>query len=448
MRGLAEQSTLDAFEDIPITDLSALREALLALRDHEIVAVLGRTDPRRRAVLFRLLPKDRAVAVFEDLDPGLAGDVLGALRDERVGQLIEDLDPDDRVLLFDELPANVAKKLLMGLSPEEHELTATLLGYSVGSIGRRMTPEYIKVLATMTAGEALEHVRRAGKRAETVYYLPVAGSTRIVVGAVELRDLLMAEPDATVADLMHEPLLISVNEPEEDAARKVVDADLIATAVVDSENRLVGLLTFDDAASILASAEAEDAARTGGSEPLRQPYLSARLIAVVRSRVVWLFVLVAASTLTVAVQDTFSATLEQSLALALFIPMLIGAGGNIGSQAATTITRSLALGDVRPRDILRVLFRELRVGLMLGGTLGLIGFVPAMLLVGADIALVLLLTVASIGTLAAAVGGAIPLGARALHVDPAIVSAPFISTFVDATGLVVYFLIAKAVLGI
>ncbi|HNP15858.1 MAG TPA: magnesium transporter, partial [Terrimesophilobacter sp.] len=170
--------------------------------------------------------------------------------------------------------------------------------------------------------------------------------------------------------------------------------------------------------------------------------------AVVRSRVVWLFVLVAASTLTVAVQDTFSATLEQSLALALFIPMLIGAGGNIGSQAATTITRSLALGDVRPRDILRVLFRELRVGLMLGGTLGLIGFVPAMLLVGADIALVLLLTVASIGTLAAAVGGAIPLGARALRVDPAIVSAPFISTFVDATGLVVYFLIAKAVLGI
>jgi magnesium transporter len=247
---------------------------------------------------------------------------------------------------------------------------------------------------------------------------------------------------------MHDPMLITVSDPEESAARRVVEANVIATAVVDSENRLVGVFTFDDAAAILAAAEAEDAARTGGAEPLRQPYLSARLLAVVRSRVVWLFVLVGASTLTVAVQDVFAPTLEQSLALALFIPMLIGAGGNIGSQAATTITRALAMDEVRPRDILRVLFRELRVGIMLGGTLGLIGFVPAMLLVGPEIALVLLLTVAAIGTLAAAVGGAIPLGARAARVDPAIVSAPFISTFVDATGLVIYFLIAKAVLGI
>ena len=445
---MAERSALDVLEDGPLTELGALRQALSEVHTAELVALLGRTGSRRRAVLFRLLPKERALAVFEALDTGLATELLGGLRDERVGQLIEDLDPDDRVTLLDELPANVAKKLLQGLSPREHELTATLLGYPAGSIGRRMSPEYIKVLATMTAGEALDHVRSAGRDAETIYFLPVAGQSRVVVGAIELRDLLLADPDVRVADLMHDPILISVNDPEEAAARRVVDADVIATAVVDSESRLVGLLTFDDAAAILAAAEAEDAARTGGAEPLRQPYLSARLLAVVRSRVVWLFVLVAASTLTVAVQDVFAPTLEQSLALALFIPMLIGAGGNIGSQAATTITRALAMDEVRPRDLLRVLFRELRVGLMLGGTLGLIGFVPAALLVGLDIALVLLLTVAAIGTLAAAVGGGIPLGARAARVDPAIVSAPFISTFVDATGLVIYFLIAKAVLGI
>lgn len=445
---MANQGALDALEDIRTSDLSSLRDALAELRVHEIVTLLGRSDSRRRAVLFRLLPKDRALDVFEALEPGLARDLLGGLRDERVGQLIEDLDPDDRVTLLDELPANVAKKLLMGLSPEEHDLTATLMGYPIGSVGRRMTPEFIKVLATMTAAEALDHVRRAGEAAETIYFLPVAGLNRIVVGAIELRDLFLADPDARVEDLMHDPMLITVSDPEESAARMVVEANVIATAVVDSENRLVGVFTFDDAAAILAAAEAEDAARTGGAEPLRQPYLSARLLAVVRSRVVWLFVLVGASTLTVAVQDVFAPTLEQSLALALFIPMLIGAGGNIGSQAATTITRALAMDEVRPRDILRVLFRELRVGIMLGGTLGLIGFVPAMLLVGPEIALVLLLTVAAIGTLAAAVGGAIPLGARAARVDPAIVSAPFISTFVDATGLVIYFLIAKAVLGI
>lgn len=445
---MAEPGVLEVLESGALTDLGALRQALSEVRNSDLVELLGRTGSRRRAVLFRLLPKERALAVFEALDPGLSTELLGGLRDERVGQLIEALDPDDRVTLLDELPANVAKRLLQGLSPREHELTATLLGYQPGSVGRRMSPEYIKVLATMTAGEALGHVRSAGRDAETVYFLPVAGESRVVVGAIELRDLLLADPDVVVGDLMHDPILISVNDPEEAAARLVVDADVLATAVVDSESRLVGLFTFDDAAAILAAAEAEDAARTGGAEPLRQPYLSARLLAVVRSRVVWLFVLVGASTLTVAVQDVFAPTLEQSLALALFIPMLIGAGGNIGSQAATTITRALATREVRPRDLFRVLFRELRVGVLLGGTLGLVGFLPAFFLVGAEIALVLLLTVTAIGTLAAAVGGAIPLGARAARVDPAIVSAPFISTFVDASGLVIYFLIAKAVLGI
>ncbi|MEO7122536.1 MAG: magnesium transporter [Lacisediminihabitans sp.] len=445
---MAEPTALDVLEDSDVDDLRELRGALDDVRTGDVVALMGRVSSRRRALLFRLLPKDRALDVFEALDNGLAGELLGGLRDERVAQLIEELDPDDRVSLFDELPANVAKKLLQGLSKRERDLTSTLLGYPHRSVGRRMSPEYIKVLATMTAAEALDHVRKRGAGAETVYFLPVAGRSRVVVGAIELRDLLLADPDAMVANLMHDPILISATEPQEPAARRVVEADVIATAVVDSENRLVGLFTFDDAAEILADAEAEDAARTGGAEPLRQPYLSARLFAVVRSRVVWLFVLVAASSLTVAVQDTFSATLEQSLALALFIPMLIGAGGNIGSQAATTLTRALALDEVRPKDLLRVLFRELRVGILLGGTLGALGFVPAFFLVGPNIALVLLLTVTSIGTLAAAVGGAIPLGARAARVDPAIVSAPFISTFVDATGLVIYFLIAKAVLGI
>lgn len=445
---MAEQDAIDLLEDSDVDDLRLLRHALDEVKTGAVVALMGRISERRRALLFRLLPKDRALDVFETLDTGLASGLLGGLRDERVAQLIEDLDPDDRVSLFDELPANIAKKLLQGLSTRERELTSTLLGYPQRSVGRRMSPEYIKVLATMTAAQALDHVRARGAGAETVYFLPVAGRSRVVVGAIELRDLLLADPDAVVGDLMHDPIIIRATDPQEGAARRLVEADVIATAVVDSENRLVGLFTFDDAAEILAEAEAEDAARTGGAEPLRQPYLSARLLAVVRSRVVWLFVLVGASTLTVAVQGTFAATLEQSLALALFIPMLIGAGGNIGSQAATTLTRALALDEVRPKDLLRVLFRELRVGFFLGGTLGFLGFIPAYFLVGPDIALVLLLTVAAIGTLAAAVGGAIPLGARAARVDPAIVSAPFISTFVDASGLVIYFLIAKAVLGI
>lgn len=441
-------AAIDVLEDSDIRDLLRLRTALAEVHTTDIVALMGRISFRRRALLFRLLPKGRAVAVFEALDAGLAAELLNGLRDERVGQIIEDLDPDDRVGFLDELPATVAKKLLLGLSPKERDLTSTLLGYPTGSIGRRMSPEYIKVLATMTAKEAVEHVRATGQKATTIYFLPVAGETRVVVGAVELRTLLLAEPDSLVQELMHDPILIRANDPAESAARRVVESDVIACAVVDSEDRLVGLLTFDDGAEILADAEDEDAARTGGAEPLRQPYLTARLWAVIRSRVVWLFVLVGASSLTVAVQGAFEGTLQQSLSLVLFIPMLIGAGGNIGAQAATTLTRALALDDVRPKDIFRVLSREMRVGFMLGAAMGLVGFIPAGLLVGWDIAIVLLLTVAAIGTLAASVGGTIPLGARTARVDPAIVSAPFISTFVDATGLVIYFLIARAVLGI
>ena len=429
-------------------DLAGLSAMLHNAHPSEIVDELSRLRGDDRAIVFRLLSKGQALDVFEQLDHPTQGDLVRLLQTHETAAVFEVLDPDDRVNLLDALPAKVTKRLLRGLSEREHELTVTLLGYPLGSVGRRMSPEYIAVHRTTTVDAALREVHENGRDADTVYIIPVVDDGRIVVGVLQLKELLFAEGDALVADLMESPLLIYADDAEEEAARRVVEADTFATAVVDSENRLIGLFTFDDAAEILADAEAEDAARTGGSEPLRQPYLSARLFDVVKSRVVWLFVLVAASTLTVAVQDTFAATLEQSLALALFIPMLIGAGGNIGAQAATTLTRALALGDVRPRDVGRVIFRELRVGLMLGGVLGAIGFIPAALLVGPEIALVLGLTVTSIGLLAATVGGAIPLLARAAKVDPAIVSAPFISTFVDATGLVIYFLIAKAVLGI
>ena len=445
---MTQEEALERLEYGDIEDLRGMHDALAEVRTGDIVQLLGRVPPRRRALLFRLLPKEEAVAVFETLDAGFAAGLLSGLRDERVAQLVEDLDPDDRVGLLDELPANVAKNLLSGLSPRERQLTNTLLGYPAGSIGRKMSPEYLAVRVTMTIEQVLARVREVGEHVETIYFLPVIDDHRVVVGALELKDLLLASPSTPLADVMHEPIMIHVTDDEEEAARTVVEADLIATAVVDSENRLVGLLTFDDASEILADAEAEDAARTGGSEPLRRPYLSAPLWAVVRSRVVWLFVLVGASSLTVAVQDAFAPTLEQTLALALFIPMLIGAGGNIGSQAATTITRALALTEVRPRDIMLVAFREMRVGFLLGATLGGLGFIPAALLAGPQIALILLLTVTAVGTLAATVGGCIPLGARAVGVDPAIVSAPFISTFVDASGLVIYFLIAQAILGL
>ncbi|GAB48612.1 magnesium transporter, partial [Mobilicoccus pelagius] len=370
------------------------------------------------------------------------------LKDEDVASVFTEMEPDDRVSLLDELPASVATRLLQALSPSERDLTATVLGYPEGSIGRRMSPEYVTAHPHLTAEETLGRVRAGLAGAETVYTLPVVDDRRRLVGVVGLRDLMSATPDHLVADLLDEPHSARATDDAETAARWCADLRLLALPVVDDEGRLVGILTVDDALRILEDAESEDQARIGGSEPLRRPYLATPVLAIVRSRVVWLLVLAVGATLTVQVLEVFEATLAQKVTLSLFIPLLIGTGGNTGNQAATTVTRALALGDVRPRDVLAVLARELRVGLSLGLVLGAVGFVVAGLAYGAPIGAVIGLTLLSICTLAATVGGVMPLVAKTLRVDPAVFSNPFITTFVDATGLLVYFLIARAVLGL
>ena len=270
----------------------------------------------------------------------------------------------------------------------------------------------------------------------------------MLVGVVGLRGLLRSSSDVTITEVMRPAHSVRATEDAEIAARRCADLKLLALPVVDNESRLVGILTVDDALRILESEESEDQARLSGSEPLRRPYLTAPVSNLVRSRVVWLLVLAVGATLTVQVLEIFEATLSEVVTLALFVPLLIGTGGNTGNQAATTVTRALALGDVGPRDVFKVLFREFRVGLSLGLLLGSLAFVVTSLVYDIDIGIVIGLTFVGVCAMAATVGGAMPLVARALRADPAVFSNPFISTFVDATGLLVYFLIAKAVLGL
>ncbi|MBC7290332.1 MAG: magnesium transporter [Actinotalea sp.] len=429
-------------------DLTAAAATVAPLPVPDVIAVMERLGAKDRALLFRLLAKDVALEVFEGLDATLQGDLVQALQDEEVASVFALLDPDDRVTLLDELPATVATRLLTGLPAHERDLTAAVLGYPSGSIGRRMSPEYVTTRPDQTARQALDRVRSRLGDAETVYTLPVVDGQRRLVGIVSLRDLLGAPADARVADLQHDPHAATATEKAEAAARRCADLKLLALPVVDAEGRLVGILTVDDALAILEEADSEDQARIGGTEPLRRPYLSTPVRSIVRSRVVWLLVLAVGATLTVQVLGAFEATLEQMVVLSLFIPLLIGTGGNTGNQAATTVTRALALGDVRPRDIPRVLAREVRVGFSLGLLLGAVGFAAAALAFEPAIGLVIGLTLLSICTMAATVGGAMPLIGRTIRVDPAVFSNPFITTFVDATGLVVYFLIASAVLGL
>ncbi|MFA5516504.1 MAG: magnesium transporter [Desulfuromonadales bacterium] len=434
---------------LPLDDLRALRQELgerdaLSLSDD-----LARLEPADRAKAFRLLPKGKALNVFQLLDAAHQEELVGGLRGEMVLRLVEEMDPDDRARLFDEMPAVVVRKLLAGLSPRERRLTAMLLGYPEESAGRIMSPKFVRLLPVMTAAEALARVRRRGHDAETVYTLPVTDDELCLVGMVELKDLILAEPGTTVEAVMSRDVhAVRVDEDQEKAARLIQAADLLALPVVDLENRLVGMVTVDDAMDVLGAEEEEDLARTGAAEPLGRPYFSASIFRIARSRAIWLLMLAVAATLTVKVLSAFETTLESAVALALFIPLLIGTGGNAGAQSATTVVRSMAVNDIRPEDLLRVILREARVGLLLGAILALLGFLPVWLFAGRPMATVISLALVTICTLASLVGSLMPLLARQVGVDPAVVSAPFVTTIVDASGLLVYFLIARSVLGL
>lgn len=450
-QNLSEESAALAARISPQLAKNELAQVAAELKPEpieELVETLERLPAKQRAVAYRLLPKQQALEVFESFGPVLQSELIQGLQDAEVAALFEEMDPDDRVWLLDELPAGVAPKLLRGLPKRERKLTSAVLGYPRDSVGRRMSPEYVSAINYMTVGQAMERVRKHLDDAETIYTLPVLDGTRHVVGVVSLRDLMRAAEDTPVVDVMVEAQTAGADEDAEQVARRCANQGLLVMPITDKEGRMVGILTIDDAAKILEHEENEDAARQGGVEPLNRPYLSTPTTTIVRSRVVWLLVLAVGAVFTVQVLASFEATLEQVTVLSLFIPLLIGTGGNTGNQAATTVTRALALGDVTPRDILRVLFKEIKVGFLLGALLGAIGFTVTALVFDVQLASVIGLTLVAICTTAATVGGVMPLIAKGIGADPAVFSNPFISTFVDATGLIIYFLIAKAMLGI
>jgi magnesium transporter len=428
-------------------DLHEIRSWLEETGTPDIADELARLDPAERAVVFRLLEKDRALQVFEALDPLHQQELLDGLRAAHVNQLVEEMSPDDRARLLDEMPAKVAKRVMAGLSAEERAMTARLLGYDEESAGRTMTPEYVNLRASMTVDDALAKIRRLGADAETIYTLPVTDDQRRLVGVVSLRELVLNPSGRQVAEFMTtDPIAARVDEDREEVARRIQEADLLAMPVVDHEDRLVGVITVDDAMEVFEAEVTEDISRAGATEPLEKPYLSSSPFTLARKRATWLLILGVAATLTVSVLDRFEATLETVTALALFVPLLIGTGGNSGSQAATVVIRAMAVGEVRFRDLPKVVGRELLTGVMLGLMLGAVGFLPVMLFLTVEFALVISLTLLMICGWATFAGAALPMIARRVGIDPAVVSAPLIATLVDASGLIIYFTIAMAIL--
>lgn len=415
----------------------------------DVAKDLAHLDAAKRLVAFRRLPEQQAKEVFEQLDKSHQEQLLEGLPDEQVRELVEAMTPDDRARLLQGMPPPLAQRMLAELSAREQALTHKLLEHPAESAGRIMCPEFVALQPSMTVAEALEEVRRNGADVETVYALPVVDGRLRLVGMLELEDLVFAEPSVKVEQIMDTDLhAVRADDDQEEAARLLQATDMPAVPVVDADRRLLGLVTYDDAMDVLGMEAGEDWSRAGASEPLQRPYFSVPILGLVQSRVVWLLVLAIAATLTVNVLSAFEHVLETVVSLSLFIPLLIGIGGNCGAQAATTVVRAMATDDVRHGDAAAVIAREASAGVLLGIVIAAIGYLPIWGFFGPSLALVVCLTLIAICTLGALVGSMMPLAARRLGVDPAVVSAPFVTTLVDATGLLVYFVLARLVLGI
>lgn len=430
-------------------DFTAVQDWLAAHRLPEIVDAIDRMDEVAAVAAFRLLDPELAFAVFEDLEPEGQHAILETMRGTEFSAFVDSLDPDDRARMLGELPAKVARRVLEGLSPEERAMTAALLGYPEDSAGRFMTPQVIVLNERQSVGAALARVRARGSEAETVYTLPVVDAERRLTGVVELSELILADDDASVADLVvTDPPRVRATDPAEQAARLMADSNTRDLPVVDAENRLLGLLTWDDADEVIDEADSEDAALQGGASYWDGHYMKVSVLQLARDRGIWLVVLLVVSMGTVMVGAGFEEALERYAQLALFIPLLIGTGGKVGTQAASSCVRAIAIGEVRTSDLLRVSLREAGTGILLGVGLGLLSIVGGLIFAPLNIAVVVGVALVFNSLLGALVGGTSPIIARRLRIDPALISAPVVTTVVDVLGLLIYFLVASALLGI
>lgn len=404
----------------------------------EAIGTLPRT---LQALAFRLLPKDEAIEVYEYLEPAVQQTLLERLRSGEVLELVEQMSPDDRVRLFDELPAKVVRRLLAELSPAERRVTAQLLGYEAETAGRLMTTEFIDLKEFHSAAQALAIVRRRALDTETIYSLYVTDASRHLSGILSLRDLVVADPEDRVGDVMtREVVSIATNTNQEEVARVIQRYDFLAVPVVDREQRLVGIVTVDDVIDVIQQEATRDLYAAGAVQAGDEDdYFQSNLFTVARRRVVWLLVLLLANTGTSAVIASQQGVLQQVVVLAAFIPLLIGTGGNVGAQSSTVVIRGLSTQRIQSLGLGRAVWREAVAGALLG-LLMVVVVVPWAAHVSGSwvVAGAAGISLVAITTLAATAGAALPLLFNRIGLDPALMSAPFIATATDVAGVFIY----------
>jgi magnesium transporter len=432
--------------------LKELKTLLTRLHPADIADLLDTLEDPERVVVFDLLDAVTASEVLDETLDDTTIELIEAVPDEQVADLLEILPMDDAAELLSELPPERSIELIALMEPEEAVEVQKLLAFKDETAGRLMTEKVIRARRRWTVEETIQHLRAMDPETETFAYLYIVDDDDFLTGVVPLRRLLTSPPDKILADLVDPHFIsVSVDTDQEDVARMVAQYDFAAIPVTDQEGHLAGVITHDDVVDILAEEATEDIQRFGGSQPLERTYLSVNVVTMARKRIGWLLMLLLTATLTSTVMKFFEADLAKMATLAIFVPMLIGTGGNAGSQTTATVIRALGIGEISPRDGLRVLWQEVRTGLLMGIVMSLAAFGYALIwsrdqVSAQELALAVSLSIATILLWAVAMGSLLPLLAARVGIDPAMVSGPVMSTLVDATGLLIYFSIARLVL--
>ena len=442
----------DALRELIDTKAYHLLRAALADLNEVDIAEFIETLPQEKATLaFRTLPKELAAEVFSNLSSDMQEHIITSVTDNEIAYIVEELYVDDAVDMLEELPANVVKRVLRNAQPQTRALINQFLKYPENSAGSIMTAEFTDLRRNMTVGDAIKHLRRTGEDRETIYTCYVVDERRVLDGVVSVKDLLLSHDERSIEDIMNADFICaSTTEDREQVAQLFSKYDLLSVPVVDTEGRLVGIITVDDAVDVLEEEATEDFQRMAAMMPSDKPYLKTGVFDLAKHRIIWLLVLMVSGMITGGILGKYESAFAVMPILVTFIPMLTDTGGNAGSQSSTLIIRGMALSEISIRNLSAVLWKELRVSIVVGGVLSVVNYVrliimyPGNHLVAVTVAIALFATV----LLAKTLGGVLPILAKLCHADPATMAAPLITTLVDAFSLVIYFSVASRLLNI
>ncbi len=430
-------------------DFQTIRRELPLLRDADIAAFLEEVTPENVVIIFRTLPKDRAAEIFAYLSSDMQEHIVGAITDQEIGPIINQMYVDDAADFLEELPAGVVKRVLKNASPETRVLINQFLQYPPESAGSIMTAEFVDLKKNMLVSEAFSRIRRTALDKETVYTCYVIDANRHLEGVVTVKNLFLAHEDALIGDVMEKNVIFAhTTDDQELVASLFAKYDLLSLPIVDHENRLVGIVTVDDIVEVIHQEATEDFQIMAAMAPSERPYLKSSVFSLAKNRIGWLMILMISAMITGSILGKYEAAIVSIPLLVTFVPMLTDTGGNAGAQSSTLVIRGMALGEITIADYGRVLVKEISVSSLVGGALAVLNFLRLLLMYPGDYLTALSVSLALFATvlLAKTVGGMLPLVAKAINQDPAIMAAPVITTIVDALSLIIYFKVVEVLI--